>query len=484
MVIQQILSGFFNNFITGIVGPSIGGPMLSERNYNIPEKVFVDREGPYYEYSEDEPAAVAKLNNFFQHWNSFDYASLFYCLPEVTSAVHTYAKAVSDANWKMCRFMDDEAIYTDKDFNRLFTQPNPLETMRDLVYSAVVIEILTGRNLFYINRPDTLGSDYRSALSWYNLPGGKAVNAHMKPGLDPYSATELSDYVTKYSMPGRIFPVDKVIPLVHLDICNKQIDLNKTKSLLAGADKAIKNLIAVYDARGSIYLKRGAMGVWVSKKTDASGNIALTPTETKQAAEEVNKDYGVTGNRLTVGLTSIPITFERTTMSIAEMLPFDETLSDAVAIYSVLGMPRSMVPSKDSSTFNNVDADKKEFYTGTIMPHAQKYADLFTNGFKFGDSRRYIKADFSHIGVLQDNRKDKATVDRTNGEVYMQRWLNSVWTLNDWIKAVEGEPGVGRLYETKILDLTPDEIAQVKTIVNFKTVSNVKADTTTEDSGS
>ena len=449
---------------------------MSWDNMTIPERVFIEREGAGYDYSEDQPALLRNLNGYGNNGfgnmfngsflGNINYLSLFYSLPEVAGAVHVIADAVADANWKLMMFMNDKAVYTDNNFNRLFTTPNPLNTIRELIYNAVATEILTGKQFFYFNRPSTLQNSYDNILSWFNLPADN-VCVEMLKGIDPYSATVLSDYVKEYKCGQRIFEAEKVLPIVHLDI-TASVDLNNTKPMISGAERAIRNLIAVYEARGAIYQKRGSMGMWVSRKSDSSGVIALSPNENKMAREELNATYGLTGNRATVGITSQPLDFIKTSMSIAEMLPFDETLSDAVAIYSVLGIPRSMVPSKDSGTFNNVESDKKSFYTKVIIPWAQKYADNFTQFMQLEKSRRYIKADYSHIGVLQDNLKEKSQVDKTYGDVFLQRWTSGICSLNEWITATEGEKGIGNIYEKKIFDLTPDEVALVKSIINLK----------------
>jgi hypothetical protein len=475
--------GFRDNLLQSLAGRSVetrSTPVTPLLPIDVPDKVWVDHDGGYYEYSDREPA---KLRHLFSNLDERGYAgynmmNLFYCLPEITGAVHVIAKAVSDATWQLCMYKDDKVVYNDENFNRLFSTPNPLNTIRELIYTAVCIEILTGKQFFYFNKPSTLPDEYKSILTWSNLPANQ-VTVNMKRGADPYSATELNDLVINYQMGKRVFDPDRVLPIVHMDMA-KTVDLNITQSLLKGADKAIKNLLAVYEARGAIYIKRGAMGMWVSKKGDQSGLIALTPKENKEAREEINKDYGVTGNRATVGITSVPMDFIKTSMSLAEMLPFEETLADAVAIYSQLGIPRSMVPSKDQGTFNNVGEDKKEFYGNVIIPWAQGYADKFTQSMKLSDIRRYIKADFSHIAVLQENRKEKSLVDKTNGDVYLQRWLNSVWSLNEWITAIDGVKGTGRLYEEKLLNLTPEEVEQVKAIINFKSTANA----TQQDTGS
>lgn len=452
----------------------IRNPFFEKRSADIPEKVFIEREGGQYFYSEEMPGGINMqiqnvLNGYYACQN---YIELFYSLPEVFSPIHEIAKRVSDATWQLRKERNDEVVYDDPFFNKLFSQPNPLVSFKDFVYQSVCYEILVGRQLWFFNRPKTLAKDYKNIIGWWNIPSHE-VTVDMKKGFDPYTATSISDFVNEYqlSMNGGIrhFNVDEILPICHFDLRNGH-DLNKVKSHLSGAEKAIRNLIPVYEARGIIYIKRGAMGLWVSKKSDNSGLIALTPKEAKDAAAQVNADYGLTNNKATIGVTSVPVEFIKTSMSIAEMQPFEETLADAVAIYKVLRVPRHLVPSKDNSTFANADADMKSFYTDVIIPWAKRYAESWTNYMKLSDFKRYIYPDYSHIEVLTDNRRQKAQYDAIEGNTYLQRWQNGACSLNDWITAngdaeIIGDP----VYSKKILEYTPEELQRVKDIINMKT---------------
>src|SRR5690606_24969072 len=93
--------------------------------------------------------------------------------------------------------------------------------------------------------------------------------------------------------------------------------------------------------------------------------------------------------------------------------------------------------------------------------------------------RRYIWADFSLIPELQENRKEKAEVDKTNGAVWLQRWQNGVCSLNEWISSWDGEKGTGDIYEKKIFELSEEEVQQVKNYINLKSNGN----TSPEDTG-
>ena len=313
-------------------------PVVQEqRDFHVPEKVFIEREGPYYEWSEQEPAALkARLWNLVDGFYSRqNYIQLYRTVPEVFAPVHEIASRVADANWQLVKEWNDEVDYKDADFNRLFSQPNPYMNHRELVYDAVCYEILTGRQFFHFNQPDTLTDEYKSILTWTNL-AAQDVHVEMKKNADPYTATDMNDLVVRYSQPlgsrTRYFETRNILPIYHLSFSGG-LDFNNCTPMIAGAEKAIRNLIPVYEARGIIYIKRGAMGFLVSQKTDQGGSVALTPKEKDSVNRTVNDMYGLSAGKHTIGVTDQPVRFERTSMSIAEMEPFAETLADACAIY-------------------------------------------------------------------------------------------------------------------------------------------------------
>lgn len=459
---------------------------LQTRSCNVPDKVFVgidgfSKYGPNYEYSVDPPSHFDIEDILEGHYSKNNFIQLFYCLPEVFAPINEIASRVADAVWLLKKFTNDEVDWKNEQFNRLFSKPNPLMAFKQFIWQSVCYEYLTGANFSYLNIPGVLSNDFENINTWYNLPSNK-VCIDKKNNVDIYSADSLSDFVKNYYITNkngqkRIFDPEKVIQITHFDLCDGN-EVDKYKSPLTGAKKPIRNLIPVYEARNVIYVKRGAMGFIVSKKSDASGTVALTPKEKKESQEEYQATYGLSHHKSQVGVMSAPVEYVSTGMSIKDLEPFEETLADAVAIYKVLRVPSHLVPRKDNSTFANADADMRSFYNDVIIPLAKKYAESFTS--KFNIKNRYIDPDFSHIPFLQENKKEKSETERTQGVVMEQRFKNGVCTLNDWIVAVDGDKSTDPLYDKKIFEMTPEELQRVKDTLNLNINQN---GTTPEDKG-
>ncbi|PHJ53867.1 hypothetical protein VF04_35060 [Nostoc linckia z7] len=482
-------------------------PKIFGRSYSspdpFPEKVFVNDKGwpspyaglpgydsnglPQWEYSDMPPAMLGRGFDIeayiddilYGTYGEQNFINLFYCVPEIFAPVHEIASRVSDAIWELRKVRksggkhDDETIYTDAAFNRLFSNPNPLQPFKDFIYMAVCYELLTGKSFIYANRPAILPNEWRSTVNWWVLPAQNVIIDH-KQGVNTYAATDVKDFVSRYRVTDngamRDFEPDKVLPLVRLSLQFGN-DIRKTRSPLSGAGKAIKNLLLVYAARGAIYFKQGPQGIFVSAKTDEDGTVPLTSTEKANFLADLQANYGVTHGRGLYAVSNQAMNYLQVGSSIQDLLPFDETQTDAVAIYAALRVPRHLVPTKDQSTFSNANADLKSFYSDVIIPMAQRYAEAFTNFFNLEAERKYINADFSHVDILQENKKERADVDKINTTTNILAWQNGIKTLNDCLVASGADESTNPLYGLYIFDMTPEQLETVKNALNLKSVA-------------
>ena len=410
-----------------------------------------------------------------------DYVKLFHEIPEIFAPIHAYASRIANADFQLRKNKNDQVVYDNAEWNRLFNNPNPLQHFRELIYEAVVYEMVTGNVMMYFNTPDTLNRDYTNVQTIWNLPSDQMTLELRKP-LKLYQSTSLADIILSYKLDDRNkFKPDDVL---HIRGTNIKWDSNKFggRSPLESASKAICNLIAVYEARNVIYTKRGALGAMVSEKTDESGKVPLTAGERKELHRDFQASYGLSHGKSPIALTSMPVRFERFGMSISELEPFEETLADAAAIYGALGVPFELAPKLKGETFSNQENAERSFYQNSVIPKANMYMQSLTNKLGLNEAKLYLHASFDHVDVLQENKKEKAAVDKQNGDTHEQRFLNGVGTLNDWIVANGNDKITNPLYELRLFEMSPEQLEQVKAVLSLKTVTN-GTDTTGQNTG-
>jgi hypothetical protein len=460
------------------------GKKTPDETRSIPQGYYQQTNGTHSyslidpEFAVREPYGRSIFGHRGSRWFTDDeLILLFHSIPEIFAPIHEIASRVSDAVWELKKWNNDQTVYDDADFNRLFSTPCPGYSFKKLIYESVCYYLVLGKEYLYFNIPDSLSFDYRNIITWMNLPADR-ITIKYKDGFKLLTATSLNDLIEVYKFRDtdknevEIKP-DKVLPFhnINLNWDKKHVE---GCSPLQSAQKAIDNLVAVYEARGVIYRKRGALGAIVSAKSDQSGQIALTPKEKDSVKADFQNTYGLEKNKDQYVITDQPIDFIRFGMSIEELQPFEETLADASAVYAALGVPREMMPRSEGSTFENYNQAEKSFYQKTVIPLSNQIADGITNYFRLNvgvvDSRmkRYINPSFNHIEVLQENKKEKADTAKVTSDTMLQEFLNGICSLNDWIIARDGKKGTEGFYDKKIFEMTPEELDIVKNGLNLK----------------
>lgn len=412
---------------------------------------------------------------------SHNFIELFHCIPEIFAPIHAIASRIANADFQLRRSNNDKIIYDNEDWNRLFSTPNPLQHFRELIYEAIVYEYVTGNSYLFFNTPSQIGYKYQNVAAIWNLPANEIEPVTYKK-IKLFTATTIEDLIQTYKLDDN----NKFDPnnVLHIRAINLNWDDRKIKgkSPLLSADKAIANLIAVYEARNVIYTKRGALGAVVSKKSDESGLIPLGKGEKDKIRNEMDATYGVTNGRSPFVVTDQPVDFIRFGMSIAELQPFEETLADAAAIYGALNVPFELAPKKEQTTFSNLETAERSLYQNVIIPKANNIMQSLTNKLGFNEARLYLHASFDHVDALQENKKEKAEVDKVNGDTYQQRFLNGVCTLNEWVIATGNDKvTTNPLYDKRLLEMDELELAQVKSVLQMKAVNQTNQNGTGQD---
>jgi len=365
---------------------------------------------------------------------------LFETIPELFAPIDAIASRVTNGVFQLKRLKDDEIVYDNKVWNKITTQPNWRLTWHRLIYNAVVYKYTAGNRYFYKYIPSALPDTMDNISALWLLPP-QNTEPHIKPDRPKlFAATSANDLVDFYKVTMGPDSDEINAELVYHDAFI-ELGFNTSNPLkgigpLHALELPLSNLLAVYQARNVIYIKRGALGFIVSKKEDESGSVALTKAEKQAIREEMNADYGLTGNRDIYGITDVPVDFVRVNMSIEELKPFEETLADAQAIYAVLGVPRSFMPSTQGPTFNNVLTDERKLYQDVVIKDGKEIAQILTTLLGLEEQGLYADVSYAHIDVLQENRKEKADVDKVVADTNIMLYEKGQITKNQLMVAL------------------------------------------------
>ena len=417
-----------------------------------------------------------------------NFIEMFKTIPEVFWPIDFIAKRISEAHFDLKRVKDDSLVWCNRlGADTILKQPNPIMTWREIVYQHFVYKLSTGNAFFRASMADSVGPDaikFQWCSNYWSLP---AHLVEVKPmeysyGVPMFGIANIDELIKGYTLNLGAYS-GLTIPYWQIwhdrDGIPELIRGNgylKAESRLLSVKKPIANLIAVYEARNVIFLKRGALGFIVAQKEDPTGTVALEPSEKEELRKEFNSKYGLEEGKSPFAITDIPVNFIKTSSSIAEMQPFDETLEDAIKIASVFGIPSVLVPRKDQSTFSNQDTAEKSVYTSVIIPAAKRFCEALTTFLGLEKKGLYLDCDFSDVACLQVGLKEGEEVKKLVNERCLSQFNNGLISINDWRSQIHEAALEGEIFEKTKFEMTPEEIAKVDGVIKAQ-VSPIQINT-------
>lgn len=409
---------------------------------------------------------------------------LFGAVSEIYAPVVTLASMVANGRYGFFYTKTGEPVIGNMYLDKFLNTPNPLQNINELFYEAVCYFLVTGKNFMYSSTPDSLPRvDYKNIMATYNLPSDQ-VYIDVPKMVKLFTAVTMADIVKGYVLSKgtseeQTFKTENVLyrRSISLDWNGKKLI---GRSPLLSADKAIANLIAVYAARNAIYVKRGPLGAIVSRKSDMTGQVALTPPEKEEVTKAFMSTHGVQKGQTPLAITEQPVDFIKFGATIQELEPFAETKADASAIYAALEVPDELMPGNDNGTYENKKTAERGLYRNKAIPMGESLCKSLTTQLNLHIAGIEMRVSYEHVEVLQEDKKFAATVEDLNAKTYKALFLNGQITLNDWRNKRGMDAAKNKIYDKLVFDMDDQELALVNNIMQLQmklnpTVENITA---------
>lgn len=403
-----------------------------------------------------------------------NFIALFESLPEVAFPIIYISERISGGNYQLKKVKDDSVVWDNEEINKLFSNPNSLYSFDEFIKTFYCYYLLTGNAYIKAAVSDTYAR--REMWKWCDnywvLPSDCiTLNTPLRVPLFTNASKEeiIKSYLLSFNGIHEDISPQIVFHKRDVNISFKS-DYLQGKSRLFSRMKPISNLIAVYEARNVIYVKRGALGAIVNRTRDESGDVPLLASEKEEIRKDWMETHGVSSDKYPFAIINHPVDFIRMNMSISELMPFEETLEDAIQIAAAYQIPSLLVPRRDQGTFSNQLTAEKSFYSSVIIPEAKSFCKDLTSFLGLEKSGLYIDVDFSHIAVMSDGFKDEQTTKSIISVKCKNEFLSGIITLNDW-RAQIGESKVDdTIYSKLILQMDDSEIERIKNILTIQSM--------------
>jgi len=328
----------------------------------------------------------------------------FLSIPELRAVIDKRASMMSS---NVPVLYDKEGnVVTNHWLNDLIRKPNPMQSWGDVVYSLSVNDALYS-NAFAYCPVRTL--NVRNLM--VTLPSGKIqidLNGTTLKQMDVDGL--ISGFTFKYdAQKYEKLNIQDVIYLTTAD----GMSIVKPTSRLDALKFPLSNIKASYHKRNVLLENIGAIGILSAQNSDMGGVIPMTPEEKRQ----IQRDwYGRSKDELMI--TESQVNWTPMSYPTRDLMLFEELTADKLAIIDAYGLNYNLFSSDKGATFTNVRDSIRMVYTDTIIPETQEMYNTIMQQLKLSDEGYYLKADFSHLPVLQDDEQSKATAEKTKVETY------------------------------------------------------------------
>lgn len=326
---------------------------------------------------------------------------LFIDIPELRSVVNKRATMMSSNVPTL--FDKDGNLVTDHWINDLINKPNGVQSWSDVVYSMSVQDALYSNVVAYC----PLRSFGQRNLI-ITLPNNKIqINLSGKK----LKQMEMNDLITSFVFTyddgsKETIELQDSIYLTTADGMNIVRPISRIDSLRL----PLSNIMASYNKRNVLLENLGAIGILSAQSNDMGGAIPMTPEE----RQKIQKDW-YRRQKDELIITESNVNWQPMSYPTRDLMLFEELTEDKLAIIDAFGLNYNLFSSDKGATFTNVRDSIRMAYTDTIIPETQQIYDSMIAQWGL-QGEYYLKADFNHLPILQDDENQKATAHKTKVE--------------------------------------------------------------------
>jgi HK97 family phage portal protein len=298
-------------------------------------------------------------------------------------------------------------VVENSEYVRLLENPNPLMKGNDLLMQYNENLCLYGNNYEYVLRAFT--NSIPSGLS--NL---QVNTVEIKATGKSYKQSKIEDIIEYYTITnGTVKDVVSTEEINHTRIVNSNNPI-VGESPLKALYMDISNIRGAKKFRNVIITKEGALGILSNKTSDAIGATQVTDEDRSQFDKAYTEGYGLADGKKRVIITDANLKWEATSFPTKQMMLFEEVDAGTAKIIDAFGMDENIFSTK--STYENKVQALRGVYQMTIVPMSEEISMNRTAVFGMDGKTEWVRLDYSHIPVLQENLIEQADVKKTKAE--------------------------------------------------------------------
>ncbi len=290
--------------------------------------------------------------------------------------------------------------------NDLIRKPNPTQSWSDAVFTMSVQDALYSNVFAYAPV-----RSFQVRNLFIPLPSNKVQIKLSGKTLKQMEVGGLIDgYTFKYDDETKeSIDVNDMVYITTPD----GMSIVKPSSRIETLKFPLSNIKAQYHKRNVLLENIGAIGILSAQNSDMGGALPMTPEE----KTKIQKDwYRRSKDELII--TESQVNWQPMSYPTKDLMLFEELTADKIALIDAFGLNSNLFSSEKGATFTNMKDSIKMAYTDTIIPETQQMYDSIIQQFGLDQDGYHLKADFSHLVVLQEDEVSRNAAQKSKVESY------------------------------------------------------------------
>jgi hypothetical protein len=373
--------------------------------------------------------------------------------PPLSAIINRKAQAFVNGKTFVLNTQGKEANGADaQKMRNLLNNPNPLQSGMQFEAQGYIYEQLFGFNIILPIKPIGF-ADNIDASSLWNIPACWIDFKATQEIFQRSGGIGLQEIAFSFNGIRTVIPVRDLI--IIRDFTPSFSTLTFPGSKLQAMQKPINNIIGAYDSRNTLMNYRGALGILSTDPASGQYQPMGIRIEEKAQLQEDFRRYGLRSRQWHVIITQAQLKWQQMGYPTKDLLLMEEVEESTRALCAGQNFPPFILGLADT-TYNNMNAAEKGLYQNATIPDANNYYDQMSTAFGLRVRNLRIDKDFSHIPVLQDDKKTLADARKSLNDALKIEWDNNILTLDEW-RVKNGEDplvdGRGKLYKYQYREL-------------------------------
>jgi hypothetical protein len=340
--------------------------------------------------------------------NTTDYWNLYGRIPELQAVINRRAKMVASANPYLCDKDGNKILMSDlpaeyKWLESLIDRPSPMLSWGKMMEMVEINKCVTGNALIYSPKR-TFGTRTLAIPIAFN-------NVKIHANKKGFKQLERSGVIEKFEIPidnkgtFETLTIDEVVYLFE----NDGINLMDSKSKIDALRYPLTNIEKSYEKRNVILKNMFALGILSAEVGDGVSSRVMTGKDVDAQRDDIKKRH-----KDEIIITDKAFKWQPMSYPTKELMLFEENQADFVRLIDAYGLNENMFGNVlgKGSTFANTEGGERQAYNSTIIPETEITYDEITTQWSLDKAGIYLKPDFSHISVLQEDDRHKAMADK------------------------------------------------------------------------